>query len=175
MFNQIFSLFLPGASILPYMKQGPDRKLITSPNHPNSSSCQYSELDSGGHSEKLEELQRHGRDIEIESDGQFTQSSPSHGHTHGHSHAFVSGEGITSLAWVVVLGDALHNLCDGLVVGSAFVDSLTGGISTAIAIMCHEIPHELGRGSITQVDICMLSLILTFLCHLSKPLDNLCV
>ncbi|PIK56844.1 putative zinc transporter ZIP10-like [Apostichopus japonicus] len=67
-----------------------------------------------------------------------------HGHSHGHSHGFVSGEGISSLAWVVVLGDALHNLCDGLVVGSAFVDSLTGGISTSIAIMCHEIPHELG-------------------------------
>lgn len=68
-----------------------------------------------------------------------------HGHSHGHSHGFVSGEGISSLAWVVVLGDALHNLCDGLVVGSAFVDSLTGGISTSIAIMCHEIPHELGK------------------------------
>lgn len=57
----------------------------------------------------------------------------------------VEGSGIASLAWVVVLGDAMHNFCDGLVVGSAFVDSLAGGISTAIAIMCHEIPHELGK------------------------------
>ena len=30
-------------------------------------------------------------------------------------------------------------------VGSAFASSLTGGLSTSIAVFCHELPHELGQ------------------------------
>ncbi len=68
-----------------------------------------------------------------------------HGH-HGHSHGVPPpNAGIATLAWIVVMGDGLHNFCDGLVVGAAFADSLAGGLSTAIAVMCHELPHELGR------------------------------
>ncbi|XP_072020093.1 zinc transporter ZIP6-like [Amphiura filiformis] len=64
---------------------------------------------------------------------------------HGHSHGVPpSDAGIATLAWIVVMGDGLHNFCDGLVVGAAFADSLAGGLSTAIAVMCHELPHELG-------------------------------
>lgn len=29
--------------------------------------------------------------------------------------------------------------------GSAFANSLTGGLSTSIAVICHELPHELGE------------------------------
>jgi zinc transporter ZupT len=36
-------------------------------------------------------------------------------------------------------------LCDGLVVGASFADSMSTGISTAIAIFCHVIPHEIGN------------------------------
>ena len=70
-----------------------------------------------------------------------------HGHSkHGHSHDLPPPDaGIATLAWIIVMGDGLHNFCDGLVVGAAFADSLAGGLSTAIAVMCHEVPHELGR------------------------------
>ncbi|CAK9304735.1 unnamed protein product [Gordionus sp. m RMFG-2023] len=47
-------------------------------------------------------------------------------------------------ALTVVFGDAFHNLFDGLAIGVAFSGSITAGISTAIAILCHELPHELG-------------------------------
>lgn len=88
-----------------------------------------------------EECKSHSDDAEC---AERTVSPSESHHHHGHSHVMLEGSGIASLAWVVVLGDAMHNFCDGLVVGSAFVDSLAGGISTSIAIMCHEIPHELG-------------------------------
>eukprot|EP00057_Strongylocentrotus_purpuratus_P024840 XP_011679314.1 PREDICTED: zinc transporter ZIP10-like [Strongylocentrotus purpuratus] len=68
-----------------------------------------------------------------------------HGHSHhGHSHAPGGKMGISAIAWMVVMGDGVHNFTDGLIVGAAFADSLAGGLSTAIAVMCHEIPHELG-------------------------------
>ena len=39
----------------------------------------------------------------------------------------------------------IHNLCDGLAVGTSFAISMSTGLSTSIAIVCHEIPHEIGK------------------------------
>jgi zinc and cadmium transporter len=45
---------------------------------------------------------------------------------------------------LIIVGDTLHNLIDGLVIGAAFlVDPVTGMI-TAFAIAAHEIPQEVG-------------------------------
>ncbi|XP_038604834.1 zinc transporter ZIP10 [Tachyglossus aculeatus] len=70
------------------------------------------------------------------------QSHHSHGHCHSATH--LKANGIASLAWMVIMGDGLHNFSDGLAIGAAFSASLTGGISTSIAVFCHELPHELG-------------------------------
>uniref|UniRef100_A0A1I8G7C8 Zinc transporter foi n=1 Tax=Macrostomum lignano TaxID=282301 RepID=A0A1I8G7C8_9PLAT len=73
----------------------------------------------------------------------------SHGHSHGHGHGHAHGHGqmpqsLVSVAWMVIFGDGLHNFTDGLAIGAAFAQSITGGISTSIAVFCHELPHELG-------------------------------
>ncbi|XP_041701702.2 zinc transporter ZIP10-like isoform X1 [Coregonus clupeaformis] len=76
-----------------------------------------------------------------------SETQPSeHGHGHSHSHGPPSKEqaGIGSLVWMVVMGDGIHNLTDGLAIGAAFSQSLAGGLSTTIAVFCHELPHELG-------------------------------
>lgn len=48
------------------------------------------------------------------------------------------------LAWMVMMGDGLHNLIDGLSLGAALSDSHLTGFSIGIAILFEEIPHELG-------------------------------
>ena len=66
-------------------------------------------------------------------------------HHHHHEKNIDKTTKIASLAWMVIVGDGFHNLADGLAVGAAFSASLTNGISTAIAVFCHELPHELGK------------------------------
>ncbi|ELT90758.1 hypothetical protein CAPTEDRAFT_18141 [Capitella teleta] len=61
---------------------------------------------------------------------------------HGHSHE-VPGD-VSSVAWMVIMGDGLHNFTDGLAIGAAFADNLSVGLSTTLAVFCHELPHELG-------------------------------
>lgn len=43
------------------------------------------------------------------------------------------------------MGDGLHNFTDGMAIGAAFAANIAGGFSTAVAVFCHELPHELGN------------------------------
>ncbi|KAG8558603.1 hypothetical protein GDO81_017060 [Engystomops pustulosus] len=72
--------------------------------------------------------------------------SQSKQHSHGHCHTGkdMKDTGIASIAWMVIMGDGMHNFSDGLAIGAAFSAGLTGGISTSVAVFCHELPHELG-------------------------------
>ncbi|XP_015226736.1 PREDICTED: zinc transporter ZIP10 [Cyprinodon variegatus] len=73
--------------------------------------------------------------------------SHGHGHSHGgncHSDQEMKDAGIASIAWMVIMGDGMHNFSDGLAIGAAFSANITGGISTSVAVFCHELPHELG-------------------------------
>ncbi|XP_014223625.1 zinc transporter foi isoform X2 [Trichogramma pretiosum] len=68
-----------------------------------------------------------------------------HGHGHSHSHHdHLSPDSMSSVAWMVIMGDGLHNFTDGMAIGAAFTASIAGGFSTTIAVFCHELPHEMG-------------------------------
>lgn len=67
-----------------------------------------------------------------------------HGHAHTHGHVHAAPKSMSSVAWMVIMGDGLHNFTDGMAIGAAFSGSIAGGFSTAVAVFCHELPHELG-------------------------------
>lgn len=45
---------------------------------------------------------------------------------------------------LIVIGDTLHNLIDGLAIGAAFLVSPATGVITAVAVAAHEVPQEIG-------------------------------
>ena len=53
--------------------------------------------------------------------------------------------GIAPVAWIIIIGDAFHNFADGIAMGAAYSSSIGGGLSTTLAVLFHEIPHELGK------------------------------
>lgn len=45
---------------------------------------------------------------------------------------------------VLLIGDALHNAVDGMVIAASFLTSFSVGVIVSISVIAHEIPQELG-------------------------------
>ncbi|VDM47570.1 unnamed protein product [Toxocara canis] len=52
--------------------------------------------------------------------------------------------GLRSTAVMILFGDGVHNFIDGVAVGASFAVSPRLGLTTSIAVVCHELPHEVG-------------------------------
>ncbi len=66
-------------------------------------------------------------------------------HGHGHGHEFGDGEGVTkNFAYLNLIGDFIHNFIDGMIIAASFANSVTLGVATAIAVVFHELPQEMG-------------------------------
>lgn len=70
------------------------------------------------------------------------EEGESDGHAHSHSHAHPGDQGRSGL--MIVYGDAFHNFTDGVIIAGAFLADVKIGIVTALAIVAHEIPSEIG-------------------------------
>lgn len=64
-----------------------------------------------------------------------------HGHRHGHAGHGADG-GRSGL--MIVIGNSVHNFCDGIVIAAAFLASTTLGVAATLAIVSHAIPQQVG-------------------------------
>jgi zinc and cadmium transporter len=65
------------------------------------------------------------------------ESCEAHDQPHHHSDSGRSG-------LMILVGDTMHNLVDGILIAAAFMTDVRLGIITTIAITAHEIPQEVG-------------------------------
>ncbi|PPC85864.1 MAG: ZIP zinc transporter [Methylotenera sp.] len=63
-----------------------------------------------------------------------------HANPQHHSHEHDRGRS----GMMIMIGDTFHNFVDGILIASAFMVDIKLGIVTAIAIIAHEIPQEVG-------------------------------
>lgn len=60
----------------------------------------------------------------------------------GHHHGHVHDGGRSGL--MIMVGDTFHNFVDGILICAAFMVDMQVGLVTALAIIAHEIPQEVG-------------------------------
>jgi zinc and cadmium transporter len=63
-------------------------------------------------------------------------------HHHGDEGVHEHDEGRSG--WMIMVGDSFHNFTDGIIIASAFLANAKLGVVTALAIIAHEIPQEIG-------------------------------
>lgn len=62
-----------------------------------------------------------------------------------HCHIPISKEHIHTFAYMNIVGDALHNFLDGIIIAISYLISIPAGIATTTAVIFHEIPQEIGE------------------------------
>jgi zinc and cadmium transporter len=83
-------------------------------------------------------LWRHSHEGHEGGPGGEPVAAPDHGHDHGHNHD--QGRSGT----LIMVGDTIHNFLDGILIAAAFLQDVKLGTITALAIVAHEIPQEVG-------------------------------
>lgn len=61
-----------------------------------------------------------------------------------HCHLPITEEHAHPFAYMNLIGDALHNFIDGIIIAASYVVSIPAGIATTLAVALHEIPQEIG-------------------------------
>lgn len=68
---------------------------------------------------------------------------------HWHHHHAEVGEiddaKIHPVGPMVIISDVVHNFIDGVIIAASFMVNIPLGIATTIAVILHEIPHEIGN------------------------------
>lgn len=61
-----------------------------------------------------------------------------------HCHLSAAKDHVHPLAFMNLVGEAVHNFIDGVLIAGSYLLSIPVGIATTIAVLLHEIPQEMG-------------------------------
>src|SRR3989338_741392 len=61
-----------------------------------------------------------------------------------HCHMAATRQHTHPVAFMNLVGDAIHNLIDGALIAGSYLLSIPVGIATTVAVVLHEIPQEMG-------------------------------
>jgi zinc and cadmium transporter len=61
-----------------------------------------------------------------------------HWHCHNQDHH------VEAFSYVLVVGDAVHNVLDGILIASSFLAGIPAGIASTVAVVAHKVPKEAG-------------------------------
>lgn len=104
---------------------------VTTTNHNNNNDNNTNNSNNNLHNQSIPEAHVH-----IHHDHQ-------HQNHHQHQHHHLNSK-TQSFMFMIITGDGLHNFFDGIAIGVSYNSGLAVGLSTSIAILCHELPHEIG-------------------------------
>ena len=62
----------------------------------------------------------------------------------GHAHDHTEQQANRAAGTLILIGDGIHNLVDGVLIAAAFLTDIHLGIVTSLAVAAHEIPQEVG-------------------------------
>ncbi len=62
-----------------------------------------------------------------------------------HCHMPITKTHVHPVATMNLIWDVVHNLIDGLIIWASYLVSIPVGIATTLAVVFHEIPHEIGN------------------------------
>ena len=73
-----------------------------------------------------------------------------------HCHVYPTGKDgvelserhIHPLATLNLVGDGVHNFLDGVIIAASYLVSVPLGVATTLAVLCHEIPQEIGDAGV---------------------------
>jgi zinc and cadmium transporter len=66
------------------------------------------------------------------------------GHAHGHAHGAGPDGDHGRSGLMILVGNSVHNFCDGIVIAASFLADTTLGIAATLAIVSHAIPQQVG-------------------------------
>jgi len=108
--------------------------------HCHGEHCEMHAMHDEAHCPELHPEQQAGKKPQGAIKFKLPQAQPAQvvGHHHGHAH----DGGRSGL--MIMVGDTFHNFVDGILICAAFMVDMQVGLVTALAIIAHEIPQEVG-------------------------------
>jgi zinc and cadmium transporter len=59
-------------------------------------------------------------------------------------HGLPAHDHIHPVGRIILVSDSFHNLLDGILIGASYLASRSVGLATTMAVILHELPHEIG-------------------------------